>query len=62
MGRNRRYWRKWSLGAGQNLTEYTLILALVGMVVFTSYLAVGNHVHGVASEVDTFLNTAFSAF
>ncbi len=63
MGRNKSLWRKAnSLRSGQDLTEYTLILALVGIVVFSAYLAIGNNIHNVANDIDTFMNTALSAF
>lgn len=63
MGRNRRVWRGLKgFGAAQDLTEYSLILGLIGIVVFTAYLAIGNNIHNVANNVDTFLSVGLSAF
>ncbi len=63
MGRNWSLWRKAKeLDRGQDLTEYTLILALVGIVVLSAYLVMGNDLHNVANDIDVFMNTALSAF
>jgi Flp pilus assembly pilin Flp len=43
---------------GQTMTEYTLVLAAIAVVVFGVYLVLGNNVSTLASGVDSTLTNA----
>ena len=43
---------------GQTMTEYTLVLAAIAVVVYGVYLALGKNVSTLASGVDSTLTTA----
>ena len=43
---------------GQTMTEYTLIVVAVAVVVFGAYLALGNNVSSLASGVDSTLTNS----
>lgn len=43
---------------GQTMTEYTLVLVAVAVVVFGAYLALGNNVSSLASGVDSTLTNS----
>jgi Flp pilus assembly pilin Flp len=43
---------------GQTMTEYTLILAAIAVVVYGTYLALGNNVSSLANGVDSTLTNA----
>lgn len=43
---------------GQTMTEYTLVVVAVAVVVFGAYLALGNNVSSLASGVDSTLTNS----
>ena len=43
---------------GQTMTEYTLILAAIAVVVYGTYMALGNNVSSLASGADSTLTNA----
>jgi Flp pilus assembly pilin Flp len=43
---------------GQTMTEYTLIVTAIAVVVFGTYMALGNNVSSLASGVDSTLTNA----
>ena len=43
---------------GQTMTEYTLILAAIAIVVYGTYMALGNNVSSLANGVDSTLTNA----